>query len=216
MNLLGKIFKNKAKRSPNRTSDALQKLRETEEILSKKQEYLENKILQELQLAKKNSSSNKRAALQALKRKKRYEKQLTQIDGTLTAVEMQRELLEGAKTNTTVVETMQSAADALNTAHKTINVEKVYDLIDDLADQQELSNEVMEAFSKPVGFSTDLDESELEKELEELEQQALDEHILEVPILPTTPVVPPEVVPEAKPAKEAHEDDLKELEAWAS
>ena len=58
------------------------------------------------------------AALQALKKKKRYEKQLQQIDGTLSTIEMQREALESANTNTAVLTTMKLAADALKSAHK--------------------------------------------------------------------------------------------------
>ena len=56
-------------------------------------------------------------ALQALKRKKRYEKQLTQIDGTLSTIEFQREALENASTNTEVLKVMGSAAKALKSAH---------------------------------------------------------------------------------------------------
>nr|4ABM_A Chain A, CHARGED MULTIVESICULAR BODY PROTEIN 4B [Homo sapiens]4ABM_B Chain B, CHARGED MULTIVESICULAR BODY PROTEIN 4B [Homo sapiens]4ABM_C Chain C, CHARGED MULTIVESICULAR BODY PROTEIN 4B [Homo sapiens]4ABM_D Chain D, CHARGED MULTIVESICULAR BODY PROTEIN 4B [Homo sapiens] len=74
--------------------EAIQRLRDTEEMLSKKQEFLEKKIEQELTAAKKHGTKNKRAALQALKRKKRYEKQLAQIDGTLSTIEFQREALE--------------------------------------------------------------------------------------------------------------------------
>jgi Flp pilus assembly protein TadB len=58
------------------------------------------------------------AAIQALKRKKRYEKQLQQIDGTLSTIEMQREALEGANTNTAVLQTMKNSADALKAAHQ--------------------------------------------------------------------------------------------------
>lgn len=57
-------------------------------------------------------------ALQALKKKKRLEKNLQQIDGTLTTIEMQREALEGANTNTAVLNSMKNAADALKAAHK--------------------------------------------------------------------------------------------------
>jgi charged multivesicular body protein 4 len=46
-------------------------------------------------------------ALNALKKKKRYDKQLQQIDGTLTTIEQQREALEGANTNTAVLQTMK-------------------------------------------------------------------------------------------------------------
>lgn len=58
------------------------------------------------------------AAIQALKRKKRYEKQLQQIDGTLSTIEMQREALESANTNTAVLTTMKGAADAMKAAHQ--------------------------------------------------------------------------------------------------
>lgn len=40
--------------------EALHKLRETEEMLTKKQDYLENKIQQEIAIAKKNGTKNKR------------------------------------------------------------------------------------------------------------------------------------------------------------
>lgn len=56
-------------------------------------------------------------AIQALKRKKKYEKQLQQIDGTLSTIEMQREALESANTNTAVLKTMKDAADAMKAAH---------------------------------------------------------------------------------------------------
>lgn len=58
------------------------------------------------------------AALQALKRKKRYEKQLAQIDGTLSTIEFQREALENANTSTEVLKNMGFAAKALKAAHK--------------------------------------------------------------------------------------------------
>lgn len=70
------------------------------------------------------------AAIQALKRKKRYEKQLQQIDGTLSTIEMQREALEGANTNTAVLTTMKNAADALKAAHKHMYVnDETFDTI---------------------------------------------------------------------------------------
>ncbi len=56
-------------------------MREVEEMLHKKQEYLEKKQTEELDIIKKNGTKNKRVSLQALKRKKRIDKQLEQIDG---------------------------------------------------------------------------------------------------------------------------------------
>lgn len=61
MSLFGKIFGGGGKggKGPS-PQEAIQKLRETEEMLTKKQEFLEKKIEQELQIAKKNGMKNKR------------------------------------------------------------------------------------------------------------------------------------------------------------
>ncbi|EFA06401.1 charged multivesicular body protein 4b [Tribolium castaneum] len=214
MSFFGKMFGKKEEKAPT-TGEAIQKLRETEDMLIKKQEYLESKIDQEILTAKKNASKNKRAAIQALKRKKRYEKQLQQIDGTLSTIEMQREALEGANTNTAVLKTMKNAADALKNAHLNMDVDEVHNMMDDIADQQDLANEISNAISNPVGFGEDMDEDELEKELEALEEEALEEKLVEVPT--PLPPVPTGEIAKPKPAKKVEEDDdMKELENWAS
>lgn len=61
MSLLAKMFGmgGKEGKAPT-TGDAIQKLRETEEMLIKKQDFLEKKIDQELETAKKNGTKNKR------------------------------------------------------------------------------------------------------------------------------------------------------------
>lgn len=63
-------------------------------------------------------SSSSPAALQHLKRKKRLEKQLQNIDGTLSTIEFQREALENASTNTEVFKNMKTAAQALKSAQQ--------------------------------------------------------------------------------------------------
>jgi predicted O-methyltransferase YrrM len=60
------------------------------------------------------------AALMALKRKKRLESMLRQLDGTLTTVELQRETLEQAKDNVAVLQAMKSAAASLQHAQKNL------------------------------------------------------------------------------------------------
>ena len=51
-------------------------------------------------------------ALAALKRKKQLESQLTQIDGTLTKLEYDREALEAKNNNTAVLKAMGCANKA--------------------------------------------------------------------------------------------------------
>ncbi|KAF4520303.1 hypothetical protein B566_EDAN004362 [Ephemera danica] len=199
MSFLGKIFGGKKGDKPPTTGEAIQKLRETEEMLMKKQDFLEKKIEQEIATAKKNGTKNKRAAIQALKRKKRYEKQLQQIDGTLSTIEMQREALEGANTNTAVLQTMKNAAEALKNAHQHMDVDQVHDMMDDIAEQQDVAKEISDAISNPIAFGQDVDEDELERELEELEQEELDKELLGVG--PTAEELPS--VPSAEPVAAA-------------
>merc|ERR1712025_1322621 len=208
----GKMFGGKGKEAAPSTGEAIQKLRETEDMLMKKQDFLEKKIEQEVSAAKKNAKTNKRAALQALKRKKRYDKQLQQIDGTLSTIEMQREALEGANTNTAVLETMNNAAKALKVANNKLDVDQVHDMMDDIAEQQDVAREISEAISNPVAFGQEFDDDELEAELNELEaeteieeQAELEKQLLDVEptkVLPDVPKAEP-----AKPKKKEEEDD---------
>lgn len=225
MAFLNKMFGRSEKAAPVTTGEAIQKLRETEEMLNKKQDFLEKKIEVEMTAARKNAKTNKRAALQALKRKKRYEKQLQQIDGTLSTIEMQREALESANTNTAVLTTMNDAAKALKKANNELDVDKVHDMMDDIAEQQDVAKEISEAISNPVAFGGEFDEDELEAELDALgdeleleEQEELDKQLLDVgPAVPTTLPEVPTAEPKSKVKKPVDEDpDMAELAAWAS
>lgn len=207
------------------TGEAIQKLRDTEEMLQKKSDFLEKKLDQEMAIAKKNAKTNKRVALQALKRKKRYEQQLTQIDGTLTTIEQQRNVLENANTNTEVLKNMGEASKALKAAHKNMDVDQVHDMMDDIAEQQDVAKEISEAISNPVAFGQEYDDDELEAELADLEmegedeeQAKLDELLLNPDPVPThkLPDVPQDVPVAAKTKKADKDDDLADLEKWAA
>ncbi|VDM91531.1 unnamed protein product [Onchocerca ochengi] len=226
MSVFGKIFGSSRKQQapPATPQESIQKLRETEEMLVKKQEFLEKKIEAEIASARKHGTKNKRLALHALKRKKQFEKQLQHIDGVLSTIEFQREALENASTNAEVLQVMGSAAKALKTAHNDMDVDQVHDLMEDIAEQQEVANEIAEAISNPVGFGQDMDEEELLKELEELEQEELDKQLLDVGPTPSSVSALPEAPIAELPVsgkkviakKQQEDDDLAELEAWAN
>ena len=46
---------------------------------------------------------------------------------------------------------LQSATSALKIVHKELDVDRVQDVMDDLAEQHELSSEIASAISNPVG-----------------------------------------------------------------
>merc|ERR1711935_169140 len=218
-----KMFKGKEK-APS-TSDAIQGLRQQEEMLAKKQDFLEKKIHSEEDIIRKNVKSNKKLALSALKRKKRYEKQLQTNDGTLNTLEQQREALEAANVNTSVLETMNTAAKAIKKAHKDMDVDQVHDMMDEIAEQQEVAKEIGDAISNPTAFSSEFDDDDLEAELEALELEAqtdeqaqLEKQLLDVTPISSLPDVPKTELPKskAKPKKVKEEDEMAELAAWAS
>lgn len=65
--MFGKLFGTGGKGSKGPSpQEAIQKLRDTEEMLTKKQEFLEKKIEQELNAARKHGTKNKRGTLHLL------------------------------------------------------------------------------------------------------------------------------------------------------
>lgn len=222
MSGLGRLFGRGKKEKEPTPEEAIQKLKETEKILIKKQEFLEQKIQQELQTAKKHGTKNKRAALQALRRKKRLEQQLVQTDGTLSTLEFQREAIENATTNAEVLRTMELAARGMKKAYQDMDIDKVDELMADITEQQEVAQQISDAISRPVGFGDDVDEDELLEELEELEQEELARELLHVDDKEEEPPVHLPSVPSghlpAQPAPKADEDEeaLKQLADWVS
>ncbi len=87
---------------------------------------------------------------------------------------------------------MAFAAKAFKSAHLELDVDKVQDLKDDIQEQQDLANEISNVISSPIGFGEQLDDDELMKELEELEQENLDKELLDIPSINPLPEVPSE------------------------
>lgn len=78
-------------------------------------------------------------------------------------------------------------------------------MMDDIAEQQDVAREISDAISNPVAFGADLDDEDLERELDELEQENFDKEIIGIPEpTPTLPEAPTEDLPEkAKEKKKA-------------
>ncbi|XP_005422970.1 charged multivesicular body protein 4c [Geospiza fortis] len=155
------------------------------------------------------------SALQALKRKKRYEKQLNQIDGTLSTIEFQREALENSHTNTEVLKNMGYAAQAMKKVHENMDLNKIDDLMQDITEQQDVAQEISDAISNRATFGDEFDEDELMAELEELEQEELNKGMRDVR-LPSVPSTSLPSRPASTRKRAEDEDEMKKLAAWAS
>lgn len=133
--------------------EAITKLNDSTEMLEKKSTHLEKQIEKELQSAKSYGTKNKRMALGALKRKKRLEGQLNQIDNTLTTIEFQKESLMNARANAEMLKTMQMAGKAMQNIHKEVGgVDKVDDIMADIEESNMIAGEIGEAISRPMNI----------------------------------------------------------------
>jgi len=220
-NVLSRVFGGSSKggakpKTAQTPQEAIQQLRDVEDVLNKKVEHLEAKINEETAIARRDARTNKRNALNALKRKKRLEKTLQQIDGTLTTLEYQREALQNASMNGQAFNALKSATSALKNVHKELDVDSVQDIMDELAEQHDLSSEIASAISSPIGFGAEIDEFELENELAQLEQEALASEMAKIDLPPVPVHTGSYAQPAASTATKAKKDPLAELAEWAS
>ncbi|CAF2671735.1 unnamed protein product [Rotaria sp. Silwood2] len=192
------------------SSDAIKRLSDVEEMLNKKQQHLESQIEEEKTTAIRCSKQgNKRGALMALKRKKKFEKTLLQLDGTLTTLETQREYLQNASTNMDVLHVMRQAASALKKTNQNLDVDQVHDLMDDLAEQHSVAEEIANAISSPIGSSDLYNDADLERELELLGEEEIKDDMMKIGPLPDVPIQTTTI------KTNNQSEELRQLEAWA-
>nr|CAH8861967.1 unnamed protein product [Trichobilharzia regenti] len=197
MSSLSKFFKSR-KNDKAETQTAIQKLRDTHEMLTK-------------------------MALQALARKRNYEKQLAQIDGTLNTIDSHIEALENAGTNVEVLNAMRYGSNALKNVHKNMTADDVQNIMDDIQEQRDISQEISNVISTPMGLNSDFDEDDLLRELEELEAEGVEQKLLDVnPVIPEMPAVPdsdlsiPTASRQTPSKKKVDDDDIGALAEWAN
>ncbi|KAJ3067118.1 ESCRT-III subunit protein snf7 [Podochytrium sp. JEL0797] len=209
----------KAKTTPK---DAIVKLRESIEMLDKREKYLGTKIEAELRTAKANASKNRKVALMALKRKKIYQDQSDKIMGSRMTLEQQMLAIESANVNLETMNAMKAGAEAMKNIHGSLNIDKVEETMDDIKDQMDLANELSDAIAAPINFGAEIDEDELDAELELLAQEELDSKLLDTGLgagLSAMPAVPSTIPAVAQPPRpqrvQAEEEDpeLAELKA---
>jgi charged multivesicular body protein 4 len=219
MNLFGRP---KKKAAP-KIGDSIQRLREAQETLDKREVHLEKQIQGCLQEAKKKRRMNdKKGAMYHLKRKAMLQKQVDQLYGKKTNLETQIMALEAAATNREIVSAMQMGSQALAATIGDETIEKAQDVMDDIAETMGMAEELGDLLSNPMGEQ--MDDEDLLAELADLEEEMADEDVLalDAPAVPTTAVniapTPQQVTaqPTAIPANETPEEaearQLAELE----
>jgi len=115
-----------------------------------------------------------------------YEKQIDQIYGKKTNIDLQIMALEAAGTNKDVLQAMQGGARALQSAMAETNVDKVDEVMEEIQEAMGLQNELDEALSQSIG--PPMDEDELAAELAEMDEEMKDEATLSEPTVIASPV----------------------------
>lgn len=92
-------------------------------------------------------------------------------------------------------------------------------MMDDISEQQQIAAEISNAISNPVGFSDNIDEDDLMRELEELQDKELESELLNIPAAPSTNL--PTAAATVKPSssnrtRNDDEDELAKMAAWAN
>mmetsp|Transcript_16651 Transcript_16651/g.29497 ORF Transcript_16651/g.29497 Transcript_16651/m.29497 type:complete len:225 (+) Transcript_16651:288-962(+) len=200
----------------SKTVDQAAQMKGTVNRLEQRREFIEKKAQQELLQAKVKSKRNdKKGALAHLKRKKMYEKEIDKINNGILNLEQQVLSIESTSVTVDIVNAMKTGKNAMQSVTGGINADDVADLQDEIADLQAQQNEIDETISQPMGFDL-ADEEELENELLELETEGLEAELDTLPAAPTPARPTPEIRLPAAPTHTPVMDDddaaLAELE----
>ncbi|KAH8685941.1 Snf7-domain-containing protein [Tricladium varicosporioides] len=199
--------------------NAILGLRSQLEMLQKRERHLQTQMDEQENIARKNVTTNKNAAKAALRRKKQHEHTLEQTTAQIATLEQQIYSIEAANINRETLAAMEKAGQAMAAIHGKLNIDKVDETMDKLREQHALGEEIANAItSTPLGET--VDEGELEEELSNLEQEAVDNKMLgtgTVPVsdqvnrLPT--VSNGELKGKQLEAEDDEEEELRKLQA---
>lgn len=215
MSFLKSLFGGSAPKQPAlNANQGLEQLEEKADMLRKKIDHLQKQITEQEDIAKQNATTNKNKALGALKKKKTLENNLKMAQGTLDNIENQKDMLENASSNAAVLKTMADTAKIVKQQHDNLDINKVEDIVDEMREQKEISEEIANILSQTT--SKPQDEDELLKELESMQQEQIDSKLLETDKVKPLPEVPTHLPAQPAAAKKKDEEELDELKKWAS
>lgn len=169
-------------------------MKSTADMLERKEQHLQSKIAAEESAARAAAAaSNRPAALLNLKRRRLYEQQLEHTRGARFNLETQIIAIENANINLETLGAMRSGSAAMKSIHGSMDLDAVDATVDDIREQMDLAQEISAAIGQPMGFESmgqGMDEEELLRELELLEQEEVDRSLLQAPVPSVqTPVV---------------------------
>lgn len=152
----------------------------------------------------------KQKALKVLQRRKMYESQREQLQQQAWNMEQANMMQDNLKNVMTTVDAMKTTNKTLKQQYGKINIDKIEQMQDEMADLMEIGNEINESISRAYDVPEDVDEAELDAELEALGEDMMFEQEMGIgesaPGFLQDEVVPPQFIdepPEQSKVKEA-------------
>ncbi|KAI3629027.1 hypothetical protein CBS9595_000099 [Malassezia furfur] len=116
-------------------------------------------------------SAVQQRAMRVLKQKRMYEAQIEQLTQQSYNMEQSMMTTENLRNTMATVDAMQQANKQLRKTYGNLDIDKIERIQDDMEDLLEQSNALQETMSRSYGVPDDIDETELEAELEALEEE---------------------------------------------
>ena len=208
---MGNLFAKPAKQNsrskfvPSKQDQAILDLKLARDGLHRYQERAEMESERLLDRAKEShKAGNKKKAVYFMKVRKLKQSKIEDLHGQLLTIENQVNSIEWQTQSVQIFAAMESANNALKALHEVLPLEKVEELMDDVADEIGYQREIDAALSNQ---QVSVNDEELNKELDsmalELEEQSIAKGDISYPIAPDTtplvlPAVPTSIVSEEK------------------
>lgn len=185
MNLFGK----KKSQPIVKPDQAIHKLQETLDMLSKREAHLESQISMMREEAKKSlQQKNKSRAIHLLKKCKLLQTQVDSVFGTKFNLETQILALTQAVANTETVSAMRVGKDTLQGLEKQMDADNVANVMEEITESMANLSDVTSAMSQPIGPAIDEDELLAELDALSLESEPVRDVVreLDLPSVPKT------------------------------
>ena len=162
----------------------INQLQQSEEMMEKKLEKYDEEILEIQNKARQclaKATPDRAGAIRLIKRRKQLEQQREKLWKMKENIQLVNEQVQASHFNRQVTDSLNIGQQQLKRAQKTMSTKKIEDLMDNIAEQMDISNEVNDLLAQPIPIN-DLStmDFDLDNELKNLDQEILRENLTEI------------------------------------
>ena len=155
----------------------IEQLKQSEDLLNKKIEKFDEEILDIQNKARQcliKPNPDRPAAIRLIKRRKQLEVQRDKLYQMKENLELVNEQVQTSHFNRQVTESLNIGQEHLKRSQKTMPTKKIEEILDNITEQMDVSNEINQLLSVPIATTdTLINDIDLDKELNLLENESL-------------------------------------------